>query len=154
MPHAPAEPDPLERLAREPAAFLRRQARIEQPVRHIVERAHPLEQEELLEDEADPVRTQRRELGVSELRDVEPRDADDAGGGSVERAHDLEQRRLARARRPDDGDELSLPDAQAHPAEREHRAGVLLSHVLELEHAHSGTTTSVPAWIPPPEICT
>ena len=76
---------------------------VEQPVGDVVERALVLGEEELLEDEADPGRPQRDELPVATAGDVEAGDADRARGRPVEGAHQVEQRRLARARRPDDG---------------------------------------------------
>ena len=42
--------------------------RVEQAGRDVVERAHPVEQEELLEHEADPARAQRRQLAVAQRR--------------------------------------------------------------------------------------
>ena len=69
-----------------------------------------LGQEELLEDEADARRTQRRDLAIAQPRDVDAGDRDAAGGGALERADQVQQRRLARSRGADDRDEL----ARAH----------------------------------------
>ena len=65
-----AEPDPLEHLARPLAALAGRRARVEQAGGDVLQRAHPVEQEELLEDEADLARPQRRQRAVAEPRDV------------------------------------------------------------------------------------
>ena len=54
----------------------------------------------------------------------------------IERAHQVEERRLARARRPDDRDELALVDGEAHAAQRLDGglARIDLRHRVDLEH--------------------
>ena len=86
----------------------RRRAGVEQPGGDVVERAHPVEQEELLEDEADPARAQRRPARGRRARPTSsPATRTDAARRPLERAHDVQQRRLARAGRPDDGEQLA-----------------------------------------------
>ena len=103
-----AEPDRREQRL---AACARRSAtgtpRVEQPVGDVLERRRVLGEEELLEDEADPRRAQRGELAVRELGDVEAGDRDPARGRAVERAHEVQQRRLAGAGGADDRDQLA-----------------------------------------------
>ena len=56
--------------------------------------------------------------------------------GPVERAHQVQQRRLAGAGRADDREQLAAMDAEADAVERDHRrlGAVGLAHVVELEH--------------------
>ena len=57
-----------------------------------LERIERVEQEELLEDEPDRARAQRRDLAVCQLRDVAPGDAHLAVAGPLERAHHVKHR--------------------------------------------------------------
>ena len=69
---------------------------VEEAVGHVVEDALVLGQEELLEHEADPGRSQRRELPVGQRGHVETGDRRTAGGRAVKGAHQMEEGRLAR----------------------------------------------------------
>ena len=110
-------------------------ASVEQAVGDVVEHAQAVEEEELLEDEAEAPGAQPRELGVGHGRGVLPGDADDAAAGPFEGAHHVEQGALARPRRTDDGDQFALVDAQVDAGQGHDRgvAGVLLHHVDQLE---------------------
>ena len=132
------EPDPLQRLARRRAPRGRRHARVEQAAGDVVECREPVEEEELLEDEADLVRPQCGERPIGRARRVVTRDLHDARRRPLERAHDVQQRRLARARRPDDGHELPRRDAQVDAAQRLDRPGVGLAHPGEVEDGPDG----------------
>ena len=68
--HPVPEPDPLERGAgpRQPAA--QRLAGVHQPDGHVLDGGEPLDEVELLEDEADVAVAQRRQVAVAERRDV------------------------------------------------------------------------------------
>ena len=72
------------------------------------------EQVELLEHEADVPVADLGELVLVEVGDVVAGQQEPAGGGDVEAAEDVHQRRLARARRSDDGDELAALDRERH----------------------------------------
>ena len=61
-------------------------------------------------------------------------DGDRAGRRRVEAGGDPQQRRLAAARRPDDGDELAGRDAERRRREGERAVGERLGDVVELEH--------------------
>src|SRR5262249_16940754 len=93
-------------------------------------------------------------------------DPDLARGRSLERAGDVEQGRLARARRPDDRDELPVRDGEIDPAQRLDAARIGLDDGAKFERgrrrgerasarprgnaaAHWGTTTGSPALTPP-----
>ena len=143
---------------------------VEHPFGDILERALVLGEEELLEDKADSRRAQRRQLAVGQLGDVEPGNAHDPAAWPVERPDQMQQRRLARARRTDDGEQLAGADAEADPIERRDRrlGRINLAHAVQLEHrrpasvppgtlgqrrcgAHSeGTTTRCPTASPGP----
>jgi hypothetical protein len=148
-----AEADTLQRHLRGGAALVGRRAAVEQAMGDVVQRGHPVDQEELLEDEADRPRAQPCQLAVVEVVDVGAGHRDAARGRAVERAHDVQQRRLARARGADDGDQLAVADLEAHAVERAHAAGVLLGDVLQRKR-HRGTTTRVPGARPEPVTCT
>jgi hypothetical protein len=102
-----------------------------------------LGEEELLEDEPDPRRAQRGELAIGHAGDVESRDAHGSGTRPVERAHHVQQRRLARSRAADDRDQLAGVDAEADAGKRSNgRLGrVGLADRLQLEHRHCAGTT-------------
>ena len=101
----------------------------------------PLQEVELLEDEADGLRAEAGERVVGEVLRVVPRDAEDAGAGPVEEAEDLEEGRFPRARGPDDRDELALPDPQGDALQGgddglPHEVG--LADVFEDDHGAGG----------------
>jgi hypothetical protein len=110
--HPVAEADTFECGRRPLAALGGPQPGVEEPVGHVVQRRHPGREVELLEHEADAPRPQGGQLGVGQPGDVVPVDGDGARGGPVKRAEDVEHRRLARAGRPDDCDELTPADLQ------------------------------------------
>ena len=79
------------------------------------------EEVEELEDEADVLAPELRQLGVAELGDGRPVDLDVALGGTVEAGEDVHEGRLAGARGPHDGGELAALDVQRDAAQRSHR---------------------------------
>ena len=152
-----AEADALQCAERRAPALARGDTGVEQAVGDVVERGVRLEQMELLEDEADAPRAQRGERALGCAGDVLARDAHDAAARSLERAHDVQQRRLARARRPDDRAQLALVNRQAHTAQRLHVAGIVLGDIAQLEHArraHCGWSTVMPSCRPEPSAST
>src|SRR5690606_25624659 len=98
-------------------------------------------------DEADDVRAQGRQLPVGQGAHVVPGDADDTAGRPVEGADHVEHGRLAGAGRPDDADQLAVPDGQGDAAKGDD-VPVRLSDVTEFGD-HFGTTTVVPSGRPP-----
>ena len=110
-------------------------APVEQAVGDVVEHAEAVEQEELLEDEAEAPGPQARQLLVGHGRGVLSGDADHAAGGSFEGAHHVQKGALARPGRADDGDQLALVDPQVDAGQGHDRrvGGVLLDHVDQLE---------------------
>ncbi len=67
---------------------------------------------------ADRARAEASGAPAAECADVDPRDADRPRRRSVETGDDPEQRRLARAARPEHDAELALLDRQAQSLER------------------------------------
>jgi hypothetical protein len=148
------EPDALEHGPRARPPVGDRQAGVQQPGGDVLERRHRLEQKELLEHEPDVPGAQPGQLAVVERADVVAGDLQPPARGSLERAHDVQQRRLARARRADDGQQLAPRDVQRDAAQRLHAAGVGLLDRVERQDGHSAVTTRMPARSPEPEIST
>src|SRR5699024_4965322 len=73
---------------------------------------------EVLEDVTDLAATQRGTLLGPEAAHRGAPDLDDARVGGVEPASDVEERRLAGARRTHDGDELARTDVEVDAVER------------------------------------
>src|SRR6266540_3824294 len=156
--HAP------QRAGGQPPALARRHAAVEQAGGHVVQRAHRVEQEELLEDQADPARAQRGELPVRERAHVGAADVHGAAARQVERAHDVEQGRLSRPARPDDRQHLPRRDGQVDAAQhlQPRGTGVVLGHAAQLQHGRAGgghrghweVTTFMPARRPEPDTST
>ena len=86
--------------------------------------------------------------------DVVPVDPDRPGRRPVQRADQVQQRRLAGPGRADDGDQLAVPDAQVDLAQRDHAARVGPAHAGQFDHRaagrHSGTPTGAPSARPSP----
>src|SRR5580704_14007381 len=157
VPGAVAEPDPLDGRLGQPTALSGPPAPVEQAVGDVVEHGQPVEQEELLEDEAEAPGPQARQLRVGHGRGVLPGDADHAAGGSFEGAHHVQQGALARPGRADDGDQLALADPQIDAGQGADRrvTGVFLYHASQLQDRgglghDDGTSTRVPAVRPDP----
>ena len=104
--------------------------------RHVLEHGLVGEQLEVLEDAAD-VAAQVRDLPAVELADVLAGDEDAALGRVLLLVEEADERRLARARRADQEDELALLDVDVGVAEGVDLALVGLGDVLELDHGES-----------------
>ena len=91
------------------------------------------EQLEVLEDAAD-VAPQLRHLPRAEAPDVAARDEDPARGRDLVAQQQLQERRLPRARGPDEEDELALQDLEGEVAEGDDVAFVDLGDVFETNH--------------------
>ena len=117
---AVAEPDLRERLADRGAA----EAPAGEPrgQRDVLRRGQRAEQVERLEDEADVVAPQRRERALAHRAEVAAAELRAARRGAVEPGGDLQQRRLAGARRPHHGGERPAVEGERDAVERAHRA--------------------------------
>ena len=126
-----AETDALERRSRASAPFVGGNTVVEQPARHVGGRSR-----------------------------VAPVDPDVANGRAVERAHDLQQRGLARSGRADDRHKLAGMDAEVDSAQRLDAAGIVLRDAAKLEdrprggHWTAALVTTMPSRSPAPSIWT
>ena len=138
--------------ARPLAPLAGRRAGVQQPGGDVLERRHPVEQEELLEHEADVLARAGSPSARSRMPATScPATATPPARGPLERAHDVQQRRLARARRADDREQLAgRRRAATTPRSASTPPGYALRDVLEREHAHCAVTTVMPSRRPSP----
>ena len=95
VPGAVAEPDPFDGGLGQQPPLGGPPAPVEQAVGDVVEHGQAVDQEELLEDEAEPPGPQARHLRIGHGRGVLSGDADYAPGGSFQGAHHVQQGGLA-----------------------------------------------------------
>ncbi len=98
--------------------------------RDVLGRGERRDEVERLEDEADAVAAQLRELAVVELRDVGVADEHGARGEVVEPGDAVHQRRLARARRAHDRGEAAGGELDGHAVEG---ADLVLAAAVDLD---------------------
>ena len=91
----------------------RRQRRLD-----VLDRGQRRDQVELLEDEPERVAPQARELAVAHRHEVLALELDAPARRAVERAEQLQQRRLARAGRPGDDEELAVANLEVDAVDR------------------------------------
>ena len=102
----------------------------------ILQRARARQQIEALEHEAEALAADARQFGFVQRGDIDALEQAASAGRPVEAADDGHQRRLARTRRADDGDELAGFDFEVDAAQRlhldiAHREGAC--HMFELD---------------------
>ena len=131
---AVGEADAGERLLRALDALLALHPGVDERRGDVLERGLAGHEVEALEDEADGAVAQQREPVVVEGVGVDAGEEILPGGGPVEQAEDVQQRRLARARGPDDGDVLAELDAEVDPAQRRDLA---VAHRVDAREAAS-----------------
>ena len=133
---AVGQADPFERLIRARVTLGGGEAGVEQPVGDVLPHRGVLGQEELLEDEADLLGPQPRQLAVAQPRRVDSTDPDHAAAGPLQRPDDVQERGLARPGGPDDRHQLAAPDGEGHPPQRGHRRllAVDLGDLLQLQN--------------------
>src|SRR5215510_2844868 len=102
------------------------------PGQHVLDAAQPANEVELLEDHGD-LAPRRAEIAPAETTDVASVDLDHAPIGSDEPGEAAEERRLARAARTQNTDELAWRNLEGDVPERFHAAGIRLG---EAGHAH------------------
>ena len=134
---APLEPDALEQLHGARLALAAGEAaHVEVRKLHVLERARPRQEVEVLEDEAELHAADLRKLRARTRRDLDSVEEVRALRRHVEAAEDVEHRRLAGAGRAHDRDELPLVHAKRNAVQRVDRFaayGVDLVHVANLD---------------------
>ena len=131
------QPDPLQRRRDPPLAVGRADAAIDQRDLDILLDRQLVDQIEALEHEADMGTAQQRQLAFRGAGDLLAEKEELTVARPVEQAQNVQQGRLAAARRAHDGEELALPDVQADPTQRQGLdvAGAIgLGEVDEFEH--------------------
>ncbi len=114
----------LEQLQGARAALAPRHAGVEHRQLDVAHDGGLGQQVVLLEDEADLLVANRRQLGAGQPLDLRAVEREGAGGRAVEAAEDRHQRALARARGPDQGHELAAGDVEVDAAQGVHRGAV------------------------------
>src|SRR5687767_6321329 len=104
---------PPERVEQEVASHLQ-----ETSGHEVVEHAHATKQGDVLERSRD---AERGHVGRRQVRALAALELDAPLVRMVEAAHDVQQRRLAGAVRPDDREDLAATDLEAHLAQRQQR---------------------------------
>src|SRR6266851_332391 len=114
----------------------------------VLQHVHPLDEEELLEDEAKSRGAKAGELAVAHTCGINAGDSRQPRCGPVQGPNDVKERGLSGPGRPHHREQLARLEAQAHPAQRFDRARVAADHVSQLDDrvAHVvGTSTSMPS---------
>src|SRR5262245_49027777 len=106
----------------------------------VLERGQHRHQVVKLEHEPDRPRAPVGKLGLRELRDVDAVDQDRARVGLVDPGNEVEQRRLARARRPHQAEEVAALHVEREVVQHRHHlaaAAVRLEDVADLDELHA-----------------
>src|SRR5690349_345898 len=104
-----------------------------------------------LKDEAEVMAAHVRPLALVHRAEVATKERHPAAGGGIQPGDDVEQRRLARARAPANGDDAPLADRQRHPPQRRHDAiadFVLLDDILRQQDWRSRWRRSLRGLLP------
>ena len=123
-----------------------RHAGVQQRQLDVLQRRRARQQVELLEHEADPPVADARERVARQVRDVLAGEPVAARRRRVEAADQVHERRLARAGRPHDRDELALGDVDRHAGERAHLGlaqRVDLDEIADRDQRHRGRRGSI-----------
>ena len=129
------EPDRVERFQRRAAPLGRRHAGVDHRQLDVLERRRSRQQVVALEHEAEPRLRRSASASSSSVGDVVAVEAVVARRRPVEKADDVHEGRLARARRSHDGDELAGLDRQVDAAQRDD-VGSSLERVDLAQPAH------------------
>ena len=131
--------EPIDQLAR-PAFRVGRAARQARRQQHVLGAGELGNEVEELEDEADQVAPHAHELALGRRVDALPGDGDPSRVRALERGQQVHERRLARARPPDDRDQLArlkLEVRSVEDAARRAPGAVGLDQRRRLDHSHS-----------------
>src|SRR2546425_5004290 len=116
------EPDHLDEVLCPLAGLARAHAATLQAVDDIADHGSPGQERGVLEDD--------RAVGAGPAHHLAV-DGDSGGRGPEQAVHDVEERALAAARRPDDGDEFTVHHLEAHVVQRQQGAARARLSVLE-----------------------
>ena len=120
MPGALGHAKAVEDRGRAPLPVHQRHAGEEEWERDVVDDAVARQQIERLEDDADVRAAVPRESVLIERAEVDAVDDDTPAAGALQTREDVQQRRLARARRAHHRDELTALHVQRQPGQRRH----------------------------------
>ena len=128
-----------ERVVRPGTVLRQRHVTVHQRQGDVLARRRARQQVEALEDEADAAIAQLGATVRVEAPHVDAVEQVGAGGGPIEAAEDVEQRRLAGARRPHDRHQLAGADGEGDAPQRLDRLlgalqHVALAHVAQRDH--------------------
>ena len=98
-----------------------------------------VEQVGVLEDEAQVVAAELRQLTLGRSGDVASGDENAAAGGRVDGGHAVQKRGFPRSRRAHDADELAAVDVEAHACEGVGDGVARAEHLLDVAHAENGS---------------
>src|SRR5262245_8166908 len=101
----------------------------------------------MLEDKANLLAPQAGAGAFIELLHLAPADFQYAAGGNVHAANDVEQRGLARARRPGDGNKFPGRDLKTHAVQRSH---FFAATAVGFNQGHGGDDAAVVAHVAAP----
>ena len=110
--------------------------------RRVLEDGHPFQEVEELKDDADVATAHQREIVLVHAGQRLSGDDDLTIGWHVETCDEVQQRRLATARRSHDRDELPFAHRKVDSPQRAHRGTlglIRLAHATCLHHAHRST---------------
>ena len=100
----------------------------------VVEQVQIVQQLEVLEDKTDVADAERASAGVAQGADVGVVHSDAAFRGRDDAGHQVEQRGLARAARPDHGELLTCMHLQGRDVQPKTAAGILEVQTLDVDH--------------------
>src|SRR5262249_46950397 len=109
---------------------------------HVLEHVERRDEVEELVDEADVRAAEERACRLAERAHLAAVELDRAGVGALDAAHDVKERRLARAAAAPDRDDLAA-------RERRVRAGEHAVHALALDEAAEQLADAEHSWPPP-----
>src|SRR5260370_12456852 len=116
MAESVAETNSLERDCGQSASSLGVDAAIQEAGGDVLQHAHPLDEEKLLEDEAKTRGAKAGDLAVSHVCGVNSGDSNQPRRGPVQGSDDVKERGLSGSGRPYHREQLARLDAQAHTA--------------------------------------
>ena len=116
---------------------------IDERKHHVAQHGGARQQVERLEHEAETGGSDLGQAVVVELGDIESLEEVAARGRAVEAAERVHERRLARARRAHDAEELALAHGQGHAFERMREPRLHLIDAMDIAHVEDDLLSAV-----------